>query len=99
MALLRGNSASRELELALKMEEGRKFAFGRTRDMLRPNDADEEEDEVDAICVEAAAAAPKSKLDGADDKSAEVAGACKETPAATAAVRAAMDESGGGECR
>ena len=47
-ALLRGNSASRELELSLNMEEGCGFASWGMRDVLRTDDADDEEDELEA---------------------------------------------------
>lgn len=92
---------SRELELALEMEEGREFAFGRMRDVLRIDDDVEDEDELDAIWVEAAAGAivrgTPNKLDDANGESAEVVGVCNAATAATAAVREARgDELDGG---
>jgi hypothetical protein len=47
-ALLRGNSASRELELSLNVEEGRGFTSRGMRDVPRTDDADDEEDELEA---------------------------------------------------
>ncbi len=44
-ALLRGNSASGELEICLDVEEGRGFA---SWNVLRTDDADDDEDELEA---------------------------------------------------
>ena len=67
---------------------------------FKPDDV-EDEDELDAIWVEAAAGAivrgTPNKLDDADGESAEVVGVCNAATAATAAVREARgDELDGG---